>query len=123
MPNTLHYLLEHGFSKSKSFVYVPNGIVAEDWREVEELPSNVANIFHKLHSKGNFIVCYLGGHAVSNALDTFIDAGALLKEGTERFAFVLVGKGIEKERLMNKAKMLGADNIYLLPPVKKKRVP
>lgn len=122
LPNTLPYLFQHGFSEKQSFVYVPNGIVAEDWREVKELMGNVANIFHKLHSKRNFIVCYLGGHAVSNALDTFIDAGALVKE-TERFAFVLVGKGIEKERLMNKAKMLGADNVYFLPPVQKEQVP
>jgi glycosyltransferase involved in cell wall biosynthesis len=65
------------------------------------------------------IVCYAGGHGISNALDTFLDAAALMKR--EDVTFVLVGHGPEKLRL--KMKAAAERNVFFLPPVPKQAVP
>ena len=37
--------------------------------------------------------------------------------------FVFVGDGVEKERLMNRARDEGIDNVFFLPPVSKRAIP
>ena len=59
---------------------------------------------------------------MSNALDTLVSAAGLLRDD-DRFAFVMVGSGTEKERLMKRAEDEGIGNITFLPPVGKKQVP
>ena len=67
-----------------------------------------------------FIIGYFGGHAMSNALDTLIETAKEL-EGNNSVIFVLVGDGVEKNRLQKKAE--GLDNVLFLPPVPKKSIP
>lgn len=122
LPNTLSYMVEQGLNDTTKFNYIPNGIVKEDWYEPVPLAGEAADCLEALHKAGKFIVLYLGGHAVSNALDTYVEAAAKIKND-KNVAFVMIGKGVEKERLMKKAKKLHADNLYFLPPVSKKMVP
>lgn len=119
LPNSVEHMLSNGLKDRDKFTYIPNGIVYEDWQSIERMPNEHEQFFSKLKNDGYFIVCYLGGHAISNALDTFVDAAGLLKD--ENVAFVLVGKGAEKNRLINKAADL--KNVYFLPSVSKKQVP
>lgn len=120
LPNSVEHMLSHGLKDRKKFTYIPNGIVLADWKKAEkDIPEKHTKLFSQLKDEGFFIVCYLGGHAISNALDTFIDAAELI--GEKRVAFVLVGKGVEKNRLIKKAADL--KNVYFLPSVSKKQVP
>lgn len=113
------HMLNHGLRSKELFRCIPNGIVLEDWEDPSPLPEEHAAVFDSLKEQNKKIVCYLGGHMVSNKLDTLIDAA--LKMEDPSVAFVLVGKGAEKERLMAKAG--DAKNIFFLPPVSKKAVP
>ena len=120
LPATLQHMLDHDLSDPEKFAYIPNGIVPEDWDEPETLDEGCQAEFDKL--EGKFIIGYLGGHALTNALDTFIDAAIRMKN-TPDVVFVSVGKGVEKQRLMDRAKQEGLTNIVFLPPVRKKQVP
>ena len=120
LPATLQHMLDCGLSSKDKFSYIPNGIVPEDWNEPEELGEEHQTGFDKL--KGKFIVGYLGGHALTNALDTFIDAAIELKE-EPNIVFVLVGKGVEKQKLIDRVNKEGLTNVVFFPPVKKKQVP
>ncbi len=113
------YMLKHGLKSIDKFKCIPNGIVLEDWEDISPMPAEHASLFRSLKEQDKKIVCYLGGHMVSNKLDVLIDAA--LKMKNDKVAFVLVGKGAEKERLM--AKAVGAENIFFLPPVSKRAVP
>ena len=119
LPFSWKHMLNKGLKCKEKFTHIPNGIVVADWENPDLAPEEHTRLFEKLKTEGKEIVCYLGGHAPSNALDTLVDAA--LKINNDRFAFVLVGKGNQKQRLMEKAKE--ADNIYFLPPVNKKAVP
>ena len=119
LPNTLPHMLEQGLQSENKFIYVPNGVVMEDWMNAKEIDNEHKVLFDKLHEEGKFIVEYLGGHAISNALDQLIDAAKLTKDAE----FVLVGKGVEKERLMKRVQEGKIENVHFLPPVPKNQVP
>ena len=116
------YMLQHGLQSREKFTHIPNGVVAEDWDNPEPLVKEHREIIDRLKSEGKFIICYLGGHALSNALDTLLDAAKLM-QNNGRFAFLLVGNGVEKPRLQNRAKKENLSNVFFLPPVGKKQVP
>ena len=121
-PEAYKHMLEHGLQTRDKFVYLPNGVVLDDWQKPEPLPEEHRALFVKLKEEGRFIVVYLGGHAISNALDVLVDAAKRMNN-EENIAFVLVGKGVEKERLIRRKDDEGIRNLYFLPPVGKLQVP
>ncbi len=110
------YLRERGVDDSK-FRAVPNGIYAEDTSE--PAPPEAKAVIDKLRDEGKFIIMYAGGHAISNALEDFIDSAALMSEDK---AIVLVGNGVVKPKLIERAKNLGLTNAYFIDAVTKNQV-
>lgn len=121
MPCAQGYMMEHGLAPEK-FHHVSNGVAAEDWSTPLPLPEEHARLLSELKAQGKHIVCYFGGHAISNMLDGVLDAAALLRDDPG-VAFVLVGDGVEKPRLMARAEQEGLEQVYFLPPVPKLAVP
>ena len=121
-PAAYKHMLKHGLQSMDKFVYIPNGIVLEDWETPEPIPEEHSKVLSQLKNTDKFIVMYLGGHAISNALDVLLDAAGIIRERTD-IAFVFVGKGVEKERLQGRALAEKLDNVVFLPPVSKTQVP
>ncbi|MBP1919018.1 glycosyltransferase family 4 protein [Youngiibacter multivorans] len=120
LPCAKDYLVEHGMDP-KSFRYIPNGIVLDDWKAPKDLPEEHMQLFDKLKKEGKFIVGYFGGHAVSNALDLFIEAANNIDDNS--IHFVLVGDGVEKTNLIELANKYQLSNVSFLPPVAKLSIP
>lgn len=120
LPETWKYMTKYGLEKKK-FVHIPNGIFLPDWYKPCDLPDMHLNILTELKKRKSFIVGYFGGHALSNALDQFINSAEYIRD--ENISFVLVGDGTEKDRLINEAKQKNLENICFLPPVKKQSIP
>ncbi len=116
------HMLSHGLQSREKFTHIPNGIAIEDWENTEPLTTEHSELIHSLKNEGRFLVCYLGGHAISNALDTLLDAAKMMRDD-KRFAFIMVGNGVEKPRLQKRARDEQIDNLFFLPPVGKKQVP
>ena len=121
LPDANKHMLNHGLCDENKFIYIPNGIAVEDWNNFENVPEEHQNLVDKLKKENKFIVCYLGGHAISNYLEVLIDAARICTD--KDIAFVLVGKGVEKEKLEKRVAEENIDNVYFLPPVNKKAVP
>ncbi len=119
LPYSWKHMLTRGLESKEKFKCIPNGIVLEDWEDPVAMPEEHAALFETLKAQNKKIVCYLGGHMVSNKLDVLVDAA--LKTENLDIVYVFIGKGTEKERLMERAK--AADNVFFLPPVPKKAVP
>ncbi|MBQ8533237.1 MAG: glycosyltransferase family 4 protein [Clostridia bacterium] len=107
------HMKERGFSDEK-FVCVPNGIVTDEKRTNLSKDSEHYKVLSKLKSQGKFILMYAGGHARSNALDSFILSA---DDMPENIHIVMVGDGVEKQRLVELAGE--RKNITFLPSVKK----
>jgi glycosyltransferase involved in cell wall biosynthesis len=63
------------------------------------------------------VVVYAGSMGLPNALDTLLDAAALLRDGPLRF--VLVGDGHERKRLAARIADEALHHVQLLPPIPK----
>lgn len=115
------YMCEHGLAPEK-FHCIRNGIVLDEWQDPEDLPAGHYEVFRGLRDEGKSIILYFGGHALSNDIDKILEVASEMR-GDKEAAFVLVGDGAEKPRLMREAKDKGLDNVYFLPPVSKLAVP
>ena len=117
-PYSKEYMVRHGLKPYK-FHNIQNGIVEQEWSSDIKVPEEHKKFFEEHEKK--FIVGYFGGHALSNALDNVLDAAKLCKD--PEVAFVLVGKGVEKQRLMDRKNRENIDNVFFLDQVEKKAVP
>lgn len=115
------YMMQHGLAGEK-FHYLGNGVVLEEWQGGAKMPEPHRELLERLHSEGKFIVGYFGGHALSNNLGHLLDVAEAMK-GREDIAFVLVGDGVEKPRLVEDASRRGIRNVHFLPPMAKDEVP
>lgn len=118
LPCSKKHFVEHGMQPDK-FYCVPNGIVQADWEKpLPEHPVYEEQL-QKWHEEGWFLIAYTGAHGVANALDSFVDAGVMLKG--KKIKLLLIGPGPERERL--KAKAAPLENVELLEPVGRTQIP
>jgi glycosyltransferase involved in cell wall biosynthesis len=121
LPKALGHMCEHGMAPEK-FVYVPNGVAVEEWTNpVDPLPEPHCQAVDRVRREGRFVVGYVGGHALSNALGTLIEAAPALER--ENVGILLVGQGVEKVRLQQRAGELRLRHTIFLPPIAKRLVP
>ena len=121
LPYAYEHMLECGLQNVEKFHHISNGIVVEDWNNPEPLPLEHESLLNKLRGNGKFIVMFTGGHAISNMLDTLLDCAAVTK--SDDIAYVLIGSGVEKERLISRKEDEKLCNVYFLPPINKKAIP
>ncbi|WP_419870103.1 glycosyltransferase family 4 protein [Chryseobacterium sp. CT-SW4] len=103
----------------KKLIMIPN---AADFSLSEEvLESFDRKLFRKEHGlEGYFVITYVGAHGVANHLEQILDAGKKLED--TKVLFLLIGQGMEKERLKQKAVNMEVKNVVFLDPVPKKEV-
>lgn len=115
------YMQSRGMDQQK-FVFIPNGVDPEEWRDTQmDLPLQHRRELARLRNEGRFMIGYAGSHGLANALDTFIEAAALVAD--EPVALVLVGQGPDREDLQAKASEAGLTNVVFLPAVPRQAVP
>ena len=119
---TEEHVRKHGM-KGDKFKCIPLGIDINEWNQQEKLEEYHEKIIETLKDKGNFIVGYFGGHALSNALDILLKSAVICKQKQKNVKFVLVGNGVEKEKLISYAKDNSLDNVIFLPPINKNEIP
>ncbi|MDI6855072.1 MAG: glycosyltransferase family 4 protein [Deltaproteobacteria bacterium] len=111
------YVLAAGGRPGKVFV-VPNWI---DTRSLK--PSRRDNGFRtSLNLHNQFIVSFAGIMGYSQDLETVLAGAGLLREQPE-IAFLLVGDGVEKEKLVRQARQENLHNVHFLPMQPKEKYP
>lgn len=77
-----------------------------------------AKAFRKEHGlEGKFVITYVGAHGVANHLEQLLDAGDALKD--TNVLFLLIGQGMEKDRLKKLAEERKVTNVRFLDSVPK----
>ncbi len=101
---------------------VPNGIAPQDWQATPEpLRDDVAQAIATQRRAGRCVVGYAGSMGLPNALDVLLDATKLLTDCP--IAVVMVGDGLERQRLAQRITDEGMANVMWLPPIPKAQVP
>jgi glycosyltransferase involved in cell wall biosynthesis len=79
--------------------------------------------FRKLHNLENkFIAAYVGTHGMAHELDVILAAADRLRHRSD-IAFVLVGSGAERERLVEQCRSMALPNVLMLPQVARNQIP
>ena len=121
LPKVREHLEARGMAPHKLHV-VPNGTDPTEWLAAPPaLAEALDALLAGLRAQGRTVVGYAGSHGLANALDTLLDAAALLKD--RPLAFVLVGDGPEKARLARRARELGLSSLHFAPPIPKAQIP
>lgn len=117
------HMQRHGLDKER-FACVPNGYLAEEWRETDNqpLPQQHLELLQTLHKEHKTIVGFAGGHTQSTAMQVFVEAADKLRNNTN-LAFVTIGQGPQKEELIQLASGKNLTNIHFLPPIPKTLIP
>lgn len=102
--------LEDAGVAPERIAFVPNGI---DPDFLDHSHGDASSLLRMLGWEGRFVVSYVGTHGMAHALDTVLDAAALL-EGEEEIRFLLAGDGAERARLERRAAEMGLGNVAFL---------
>lgn len=121
LPKVAEHMKAHGLDLRRLHV-VPNGIAIEEW-DIPAVPlaPKLTMFLDRLRREKKTVVGYAGSHGLPNALDSLLDAAALVRG--EAFAFVLVGDGHERQRLSERVRREGLSNVALFPPIPKEQIP
>lgn len=100
-------------------VMIPN---ASDFSLSENLLQtfDVAQFRKDQQLDGRFVITYVGAHGVANHLEQILSAGKALED--TNVLFLLIGQGMEKERLKTMAVEMDVRNVRFLDPVPKHEV-
>ena len=122
LPKVSAHMAEHGLDLRKLHI-VPNGIALDEWggADAGDVAPALAAHLAALRRAGRTIIGYAGSHGLPNALDTLLDAAALLRDAN--VSFVLVGDGHEKERLARRVRDERLANVAMFAPIPKAQIP
>jgi len=100
------------------FLLVPN---CPDLSRMRPNPEAVSDLRRRLGLEGCFVAGYFGNHGISANLRQVVDAAEPLRAHPD-IRFLLVGEGMDKPALQDRARELGLDNIHFLDEVAKDQV-
>ena len=121
LPKVHEHMAAHGLDLAKLTI-VPNGVAPEDWSSAPQpLRDDVQQAIDAARAAGDTIVGYAGSMGEPNALDSQLDAAALLRGAPLRLVFV--GDGHLREHLARRIAAEGLAKVSLLAPVPKAQVP
>lgn len=116
LPNAVEHMVTRGMDPAK-FTCVPNGYSREEVESSDPLsPETTA-----LLPKSKFLVGYTGTIGTANALGTMVEAAAKLKDHDD-IAFVIVGKGRDRDQIAADILRRGLKNIHLIEAIPKRQI-
>ena len=121
LPKVQQHMAARGLDLARLHV-VPNGIALDEWQgEPAPLAAELAAHIDSQRAAGRTVVGYAGSHGLPNALDVLLDAARLLRDAP--FAFVLVGDGLEKQRLAQRVASENLAHVTMFSPIPKVQIP
>ena len=113
LPHADDYITSLGIPRYK-ITWIPNGVDLSRYEELRQYDGGNAK---------SFTIMYLGGHTISNALETVLKAAKILQdEGKYNIRFVFVGDGTEKPKLMELSNDLCLRNVEFRDQVPKNEI-
>ena len=109
-------------TKDNSIVYIPNGsIINNNPKNISD--DNIVKYIKKKKAIGEFIIGYTGAHGTPNALGQLLRATLILKnKKINNYHIIMIGDGIEKDRLIEFSNKNNLDNITFFDSVNKDRI-
>lgn len=115
--STRRELIDRGIDPEK-IVIIPNGADRQVFRAMEKYNG----IREHLGLGRKFVVSYVGTHGLAHGLETVLECAGELRDHDD-IAFLFVGDGAEKDRLMARAENLGLRNTHFMGVQPREKIP
>jgi glycosyltransferase involved in cell wall biosynthesis len=112
------YIAGRGIAPGKMSV-VRNGVDLDFYHGDDADPQALRT---RLGLQGKFVLSYVGTHGMAHGLETVLEAAGQLRAHPQ-IAFLLVGDGAERQRLLALRDQLGLSNVTMLEQQPKERMP
>ena len=118
-PAFKQHIVQHWGVSAQKIDVVENGV------ETDLFSSDPAadQLRRSLDLENKFVVAYIGTLGMAHGLDTLIDAATRLQATAPRIAFLLVGEGADKERILALARERKLQNLRVVDQQPRERVP
>jgi glycosyltransferase involved in cell wall biosynthesis len=73
------------------------------------------------HLEGKFVAAYIGTHGMAHQLDLILEAADRLRARPD-IAFLLIGDGADRERLVARCRSMALPNVVMLPQVPREAI-
>jgi glycosyltransferase involved in cell wall biosynthesis len=111
-------LIEKKSINKDKIMFVPNGADLDIFQ-----PGKKENwVREKYNLKGKFVITYMGAHGIANNLDSILNVAKKCLENKD-IRFMLVGDGMEKKRLKDRAISEGINNVIFVESQPKQVIP
>lgn len=111
-------LIDQGIPEEKVTV-IPNGVNPNTLNQVTA--PQTLSVKQQFNLENKFLVLYAGNIGAAQGLDTIISAAEQLKDDTS-ITFMIIGEGVEKQSLIDRAKSLKLTNILFVDSKKKEEL-
>lgn len=115
--STREELVRRGIDANK-IVIIPNGADNQVFRDLEKYNG----IRENLQLGRKFVVSYVGTHGMAHGLETVLQCADRLR-GNPDIAFLFVGDGAERDRLIGLAESLRLENVHFVGVQPRERIP
>ncbi|MBS4204805.1 glycosyltransferase family 4 protein [Lederbergia citrea] len=111
-------LIEKKGIREEKIIFIPNGADLDIFK-----PGIKHNwVREKYNLQDKFIITYMGAHGVANELDSLLDVAKECKDYKD-ITFMLIGDGMQKKALVQRATEEGLDNVLFIDSQPKKMIP
>lgn len=108
LPGAEAYMNSRGLPSGR-FVWVPNGVSDDEMRsalEPQKIAHRVIERINMMKAQGKRVVLYAGAMGPPNAIEIVIDAAAILTKTNPDICFMLIGAGVSRTQLEQRAAAL-----------------
>jgi glycosyltransferase involved in cell wall biosynthesis len=117
-PAFVEQLVQNWNVPAKKVAVVENGVETDLFA-----PCDADQLRRELHLEHKFVIAYVGTMGMAHGLDTVLEAAARLKANTPEIAFLMVGEGADKQRVVDLARRRGLTNITWVGQQSRHRMP
>jgi colanic acid biosynthesis glycosyl transferase WcaI len=117
------YLVEHWRVPREKISVIENGVETDVFAPPALATDPAISLRRELGVEGKFVVSYIGTMGMAHGLETIISAAMQLQETNPEIAFLLLGEGAEKERIVALARERGLSNLRFIDQQSREKVP
>ena len=113
------YLIEKHFIPSEKIGVFKNGVLINNFKKIDS--KRLLKLRKSLGLENKIVISFLGTHGLAHGLRFILDSISKIKDN--KYHFLFVGDGSEKQNLLEYSKTLDSNNFTFLDSVTKNEVP
>ena len=113
------YLIEKHFIPSEKIGVFKNGVLINNFKKIDS--ERLLKLRKSLGLENKIVISFLGTHGLAHGLRFILDSISKIKDN--KYHFLFVGDGSEKQNLLEYSKTLDSNNFTFLDSVTKSEIP